>query len=75
MTKYSALLLCGELELFMVCELVFCICSFVGSWYCLWYLTKYSTLLFRGEVVLFVGGEKVFRTGVVWGAGTLGVRH
>ena len=61
----------------MVCELVFCIgsCSFVGSWYCLWYLTKYSALLFCGEVVLFVGGEKVFCTGVVWGAGTLGVRH
>jgi len=29
--KYSALVLCGELELFMVCEKVFCIGSFFGE--------------------------------------------
>jgi hypothetical protein len=31
---------------------------FVGSWYCLWYITKYSALHFYGEVVLFVEVRK-----------------
>ena len=43
----------------------------VGSWNCLWYVRKYSALVFCGELVLFVVGEKVFCTGVVWGAGTV----
>jgi len=55
-TKYSALLFCEELVLFVVCEKVFCIGVF---------------FLGGGELVLFVVYNKLFCIAVLWGGGTV----